>query len=784
LQPNNGSGDSSSSAVVVGEEPPVALPEPGGGVAVKVEELSSAREDFEALEAKIEAEYQAIRSRDANAHVVPIPSGWFSWTKVHSLEEKTLPSFFNGKIENRTPEIYMEIRNWIMTKFHTNPNTQVESKDLSELSIGELDAKQEVMEFLDYWGLINYHPFPPVTDSTLPASDADGEKSSISLVEKLYRFETEEPRAPAVSRINVATPSVPSKLFTDSTIVDELAGPEGPPEYHCNSCSADCSRKRYHCQKQADFDLCSECFNSGKFGSYMSPSDFILMEPAEAAGATSSKWTDQETLLLLEALELYKENWTEIAEHVATKTKTQCILHFVQMPIEDNFLDCDDDAADPISTADDEVAEAVETAESKDGESNINQPLPLVQVEASKKDVISEVNVCKENDENRAVKALREAFEAVGSLNSAEDNTLSFAEAGNPVMALAAFLVRLAEPTAITAAVQSSIKSISGSDSNIQLAARHCFFLEDPPGDQKSAKRDTDMAEQEEPKDDKTKSDLDNIGKNKDSVIETEENKPVSSDTEAEKKSGVADNHEDAPAAAPKKESENLELVKEHAESTAEKSNATKDSTDGGSAGHTESTETPKDDVKDSEQPVDEIAEKAVDEEKESSESKNKIDIEKVKGAAITAISAAAVKAKLLATQEEDQIRQLATSLVEKQLHKLETKLSFFNEMENVVMRAREHLERSKQKLFQERSQIIAARLGVSAAARPMMQQQQQPTLPVNRAAMAFANSAHRPPAGMMMSQRPPVARPAMAPVAPPASMIAPPNSGAPSSAI
>lgn len=36
--------------------------------------------------------------------------------------------------------------------------------------------------------------------------------------------------------------------------------------------------------------------------------------------------------------------------------------------------------------------------------------------------------------------------------------------------------------------------------------------------------------------------------------------------------------------------------------------------------------------------------------------------------AAVTAISAAAVKAKLLADQEEDHIRQLATSLVEKQV--------------------------------------------------------------------------------------------------------------------
>jgi hypothetical protein len=42
--------------------------------------------------------------------------------------------------------------------------------------------------------------------------------------------------------------------------------------------------------------------------------------------------------------------------------------------------------------------------------------------------------------------------------------------------------------------------------------------------------------------------------------------------------------------------------------------------------------------------------------------------IDKLKRAAVSALSAAAVKAKLLANQEEDQIRELAASLIEKQV--------------------------------------------------------------------------------------------------------------------
>ncbi|KAK2988566.1 hypothetical protein RJ640_016426 [Escallonia rubra] len=496
-------------AVVKSEVEALRLPESRGGEAVKAEEESI--EDWEALEAKVEAQYDAIRSRDVNAHVVPIPAefklvslspavGWFSWTKVHPLEERVLPSFFDGKSEKRSPEIYMEIRNWIMNRFHANLNTQIGVKDLSELSVGELDARQEVMEFLNYWGLINYHPFPS-TDSAILSADVDKEASMGSLVEKLYRFEMEQSSAPVASKTNAAAPTVPSRLFPESAFAEDATRSEGPAvEYHCNSCSADCSRKRYHCQKQADYDLCTECFTSGKFDSDMSPSDFILMEPAEAAGASGGKWTDQETLLLLEALELFSENWNEIAEHVATKTKAQCILHFVQMPIEDTFLDCDEDmdtsiknSADPDSTKDDASApkDAPETTEPIDEVSDkpsspSMEISKLVDASEAKKilepEDVSEPKVNEEIGENCALKALREAFEAVGSLPLPEEQ-FSFAEAGNPVMALAAFLVRLGEPNTITASACTSVKSTLGNASGVQLAARHCFLLEEPRDD-------------------------------------------------------------------------------------------------------------------------------------------------------------------------------------------------------------------------------------------------------------------------------------------------------------
>ena len=196
------------------------------------------------------------------------------------------------------------------------------------------------------------------------------------------------------------------------------------------------------------------------------------MEPAEVPGVGGGKWTDQETLLLLEALELYKENWNEIAEHVATKSKAQCILHFVQMPIEDAFVDCGDDdiyvsckeTADPATTTNDssvhkDASEFVEnkTSDSIEGHVLTNETSKAeddnkveVHQETRKLEDVGDEKMCKgtsksedgvkvkfvqEAGNDYALNAFDEAFASLG-YSPGPEGPSSFAEVGNPVMAL------------------------------------------------------------------------------------------------------------------------------------------------------------------------------------------------------------------------------------------------------------------------------------------------------------------------------------------------------------
>lgn len=82
------------------------------------------------------------------------------------------------------------------------------------------------------------------------------------------------------------------------------------------------------------------------------------------------------------------------------------------------------------------------------------------------------------------------------------------------------------------------------------------------------------------------------------------------------------------------------------------------------------------------------------------------------------------------------------------------------------MIRVKEQLDRSKQRLFQERAHIIATRFGMSSSNRPNAQ-----SLPPNRAAVSIPNSTPRHFMGMN-SLRPPISRPMMAANPPPSTFV------------
>lgn len=116
---------------------------------------------------------------------------------------------------------------------------------------------------------------------------------------------------------------------------------------NCQTCGADCTRIYYHntyvdpaSNNKKSSDICPSCFVDGRFPSNQPNSNYTRMENPTYSTTLDrdAPWTDAELLRLLEGLERFDDNWAEIADHVGTRTREECVLQFLQLDIEDKYL--------------------------------------------------------------------------------------------------------------------------------------------------------------------------------------------------------------------------------------------------------------------------------------------------------------------------------------------------------------------------------------------------------------------------------------------------------------
>jgi SWI/SNF related-matrix-associated actin-dependent regulator of chromatin subfamily C len=137
----------------------------------------------------------------------------------------------------------------------------------------------------------------------------------------------------------------------DGNIEESLK--EEIPHVYCHNCGTDCTRVRWHHSKSENYDVCPQCFIDKRFAANQNKSEFIKMENKNYSiiPDRDATWTDEELLLLLEGLELYDEDWNKICDHVSTKTREECVLKFLQLEIEDAYVEPDPHEKDQAGLA-------------------------------------------------------------------------------------------------------------------------------------------------------------------------------------------------------------------------------------------------------------------------------------------------------------------------------------------------------------------------------------------------------------------------------------------------
>ncbi|RDX65063.1 SWI/SNF complex subunit SWI3B, partial [Mucuna pruriens] len=234
-------------------------------------------------------------SADANVIVVPSYSRWFSWDSIHECEVRHLPEFFESA--SKSPRVYKYYRNSIVKYFRYNPTRKITFTDVRKTLVGDVGSIRRVFDFLEAWGLINYHPSSSLT--------------------KPLKWDDKETKADSASN-STESSSVPVKENSKRL---------------CSGCKAVCTIACFACDKY-DLTLCARCYVRGNYRVGVNSSDFRRVEISEE---TKTDWSEKETTNLLEAITHFGDDWKRVAQHVAGRTEKECVAHFLKLPFADQF---------------------------------------------------------------------------------------------------------------------------------------------------------------------------------------------------------------------------------------------------------------------------------------------------------------------------------------------------------------------------------------------------------------------------------------------------------------
>ncbi|XP_059622605.1 SWI/SNF complex subunit SMARCC2 isoform X2 [Phlebotomus argentipes] len=261
--------------------------------------------------------------------IVPSYSAWFDYNSIHVVEKRAMSEFFNAKNKSKTPEIYMAYRNFMIDTYRLNPTEYLTSTACRRNLAGDVCAIMRVHAFLEQWGLINYQidtDCRPTPMGPPPTSHFHVLSDTPSGLQPVNAQKTPQPSASKMlfdlDKKQKEKECEVAGALGGATIKTESGAPPAIPG---------------GIEPGAQFGLKLDQY--GKKPSAMRN---------KTAASMTREWTEQETLLLLEGLEMYKDDWNKVCEHVGSRTQDECILHFLRLPIEDPYLE-DDNCIGPLA---------------------------------------------------------------------------------------------------------------------------------------------------------------------------------------------------------------------------------------------------------------------------------------------------------------------------------------------------------------------------------------------------------------------------------------------------
>ncbi|EGE77899.2 transcriptional adapter 2-alpha [Blastomyces dermatitidis ATCC 18188] len=371
--------------------------------------------DGQPAQTKASLEASARSHLVAQTHAIILPSytSWFDMNTIHTVEKKALPEFFNSRNRSKTPAIYKDYRDFMINTYRLNPVEYLTVTACRRNLAGDVCAIMRVHSFLEHWGLINYQVDPQTRPSNIGPPMTGHFRVTADTPRGLQPFQP-APNAivtpgkphPSTERAASATPIPKGDLNLEirRNIYDErgkalhqlrtrrsrqMAKPQPQTALAAILQSRQWKLQRRNQRRSSTAILVVSTAHGydsimqnllpcrlipmppipSRLPSSHHASDFVKLEdsPYTTIPDRDAPWSNSELLLLLEGLENFDDNWRQIARHVGTRTSEECVMKFLQLEIEDKYLEDTQDSSliramsgrEPISQLDNPVLSVV-----------------------------------------------------------------------------------------------------------------------------------------------------------------------------------------------------------------------------------------------------------------------------------------------------------------------------------------------------------------------------------------------------------------------------------------
>ncbi|AFN82965.1 RSC chromatin remodeling complex subunit RSC8 [Encephalitozoon romaleae SJ-2008] len=228
---------------------------------------------------------------DTETYHVRFPN-WFKKGEVSPLEQNGMSEV----IQAIGPEKYVQSRDCIISSYEEGNRPMTVGKAFTLVDV-DMGLMLKIFSFIERWRIINYR----------------------SLIEK-------EMRCLKSHKTEDAKPM-------ETTPREERSKRRGDIKKCLEESICDCGGKANFFTRSLVF-RCTACLDNGNYPQEVLRSDFLPI----TGSLIRNMWSRKEEFLLLEGIRKFGDEWDSVSRYVQTKTKEQCVFHFLRIPILENTL--------------------------------------------------------------------------------------------------------------------------------------------------------------------------------------------------------------------------------------------------------------------------------------------------------------------------------------------------------------------------------------------------------------------------------------------------------------